>query len=124
MLKLGPLGLDGSGKPMVYDSKTDHFILGTTDKKMLVLNAKDGSVLASIPVQGPVDETVIDEGPRRVFGADKAGVVEVIDLDQNKVVATIPSEKNAHTLAVEPKTHHLFVSLNEGNTVAVFTPSM
>ncbi len=114
--------IHGSSKPMVYDGKTDHFILGTTDRKMLVLDAKDGNMIASIPVQGAVDETVIDERARRAFVADRAGVVEVIDLDRNKVVATIPTEKNTHTLAVDPKTHRLFVYLNEGNKVAAFAP--
>lgn len=62
--------IQGSGKPLVFDPKTNHFLLGTTDKKMLVLGAKDGSLIASIPVQGAVDETVIDEGARRAFVGD------------------------------------------------------
>ena len=113
-------GIQGSGKPIVYDHKTDHFILGTTDKKMLVLAGKDGGVITEIPVQGAVDETVVDESVRRAYVGDKAGVVEVIDLDQSTVVDTIPAEKNVHTLAIDTKTHRVFVYRNESNKVDVF----
>ncbi len=115
-------GIKGSAKPMVYDAKTNHFILGTTDHKMLVLN-KDGSMVGTIPVKGAVDETVIDEGARRAYVGDKAGVIEVIDLDQNKIVDTLPSEKNVHTLAVDPNTHDVYVYRNESNKVDVFRKS-
>lgn len=116
-------GIKGSAKPMVYDAKTNHFVLGTTDGKMLVLDAKDGSVLASIPVAGKVDETVIDESLRRAYVGDKAGKIEVIDLDQNKVVDSLPSEKNVHTLAVDPQSHQVFVYRNVSNKVDVFEPA-
>jgi DNA-binding beta-propeller fold protein YncE len=116
-------GIKGSGKPMVYDAKTNHFILGTTDRRMLVLDGDTGSVVTAIPVKGPVDETVIDEGLRRAYVGDKAGVIEVIDLDTNRVVETLPSEKNVHTLAVDPVSHAVYVYRNESNKVDVFAPA-
>jgi DNA-binding beta-propeller fold protein YncE len=116
-------GIKGSGKPMVYDANTNHFILGTTDLKMLVLDADTGKMIAAIPVKGKVDETVIDEGLRRAYVGDKAGVIEVIDLDTNKVVSTLPSEKNVHTLAVDPVSHAVYVYRNESNKVDVFVPA-
>jgi DNA-binding beta-propeller fold protein YncE len=116
-------GIEGSAKPIVYDSKTDRFILGTTDMKMLVLDGKTGNVVSSIPVSGKVDETVIDEAARRAYVGDKAGKVEVIDLDQDKVVDTLPSEPNVHTLAVDTKTHRIFVYRNVSNKVDVFEPT-
>ncbi len=113
-------GIKGSGKPMVYDAKTNHFILGTTDLKMLVLDADTGNVLSAIPVEGKVDETVIDEGLRRAYVGDKAGLIEVIDLDTNTVVDSLPSEPNVHTLTVDPVSHVVYVYRNESNKVDVF----
>jgi DNA-binding beta-propeller fold protein YncE len=113
-------GIKGSGKPMVYDGKTNHFILGTTDLKMLVLDGDTGKVLSEIPVKGKVDETVIDEGLRRAYVGDKAGVIEVIDLDSNTVVDSLPSEPNVHTLTVDPVSHAVYVYRNESNKVDVF----
>jgi DNA-binding beta-propeller fold protein YncE len=116
-------GIQGSAKPMVYDRHTNRFILGTTDKKMLVLNGTTGDLVSSIQVAGAVDETVIDESARRAFVGDKSGVIEVIDLDTDKIVDTIASEKNVHTLAVDPVSHRLFVYRNESNKVDVFDPT-
>ncbi|HTU54078.1 MAG TPA: hypothetical protein VMF62_08915 [Acetobacteraceae bacterium] len=115
-------GIKGTAKPLVYDQKTDRFILGTTDMKMLVLDGKTGNVVASIPVSGKVDETVIDEAARRAFVGDKAGKVEVIDLDTDEVVDTLPSEPNMHTLAVDTKNHLVFVYRDVSNKVDVFEP--
>jgi DNA-binding beta-propeller fold protein YncE len=115
-------GIEGQAKPVVYDGKTNHFLLGTTDLKMLVLDGNSGKALASVPVKGKVDETVIDEGARRAYVGDKAGLIEVIDLDSNKVIDTLPSEPNVHTLTVDPKTHAVYVYRNESNKVDVFQP--
>ena len=115
-------GIQGSAKPMVFDGKTGHLLLGTTDKDMLVLDSRSGKVVATIPVQGSVDETAIDETARRAFVGDKDGLIEVIDFDSNTVVDRIPSEKNVHTLTVDPKTHAVFVYRNESNKVDVFEP--
>ena len=110
----------GDVKPMVYDEKTNHLIAGTTDKKMLVLDADSGAAVASIPLQGGVDETAIDVAARRAFVGDKGGMVEVIDLDTNKIVDTLPSEKNMHTVGVDTDTHRVYVYKNENNKVDVF----
>ncbi len=112
--------IKGSVKPIVYDPKTNHFFLGTTDKKMLVLDGDSGKVINAIPVKGAVDETVIDSGVRRAFVGDKAGIVEVIDLDSNRVVDTLPSEPNVHTLTLDPSSHTVYVYRNVSNKVDVF----
>ena len=112
--------IKGSVKPIVYDEKTNRFILGTTDKKMLLLDGDSGKVLGAIPVKGAVDETVIDAGARRAFVGDKAGIIEVIDLDSAKVVDTLPSETNVHSLAVDPGSHSVYVYRNVSNKVDVF----
>ncbi len=75
------------------------------------------SVAATIPVPGSVDATVIDAAARRAHVGGKPGVV---DLDSNTVLAKLPSEKNAHTLAVDTDTHAVTVHRNESNKVDLF----
>jgi DNA-binding beta-propeller fold protein YncE len=107
------VGVKGQTKPMVFDYKTGRFLLGTTDQQMLSVDAGSGRVVKAIPVKGKVDETVIDEAARRAFVGDKAGLIEVIDLDQAAVVDSPPSEPNVHTLAVDPASHSIYVYRNE-----------
>ncbi len=116
-------GIKTTAKAVAYDSKTGHVILGTSDKTELILDGKTGNVIATIPVKGAVDATVVDPGARRAFVADKAGLVEVIDLDTNKLVATIPSEKKMHTLGVDTRNHRVYVYRNVSNKVDVYAPA-
>ena len=113
-------GLTGSAKAAAYDAKTDHLIIGSGEKKLVVLDASTGKIVATIPVPGSVDATVIDAAARRAYVGDKSGVVDVVDLDSNTVVAKLPSEKNVHTLAVDTDTHAVYVYRNESNKVDVF----
>ncbi len=116
------VGVRGQTKPMVFDHKTGRFLVGTTDQQMLSVDAGTGRVMKTIPVKGKVDETVIDEIARRAFVGDKAGLIEVIDLDQAAVVDSLPSEPNVHTLAVDPGSHSIYVYRNESNKLDVFAP--
>ena len=117
------VGIKGSAKAAAYDAKTNHVIVGTGENKVLVIGADTGKVVATVAVPGPVDATVLDETIRRAYVGDKSGVVDIIDLDTDKLVGSLPSEKNAHTLAVDTKTHALYVYRNESNKVDVFTVS-
>ena len=114
--------VQGRVKPMVYDAQTRRFLVGTTERKMLVMN-EAGAVLGSIPVAGAVDETAIDEGLRRAYVGDKAGRIEIIDLDRLVVTGSLPSEPDVHTLAVDPASHRVFVYRNVSNKVDVFEPA-
>jgi DNA-binding beta-propeller fold protein YncE len=113
-------GVKSSAKGGVYDEKTHHLIFGTGDMKMLVVDARSGTLVTTIPVAGAVDQTAIDVAQRRAFLGDKSGNMEVVDLDTNQVVDHLVAEKNAHTLTVDTKTHRVFVYLNASNKVGVF----
>lgn len=117
-----PILSSGDVKPLVYDPVTNHFLAGTTNNQMLVLDGDTGKVLASIPISGSVDETAIDVGARLAYVGDKAGVVDIINLDTNQLVGDLPAEKGMHTLAVDPTTHEVYVYENNANRVDVFAP--
>lgn len=110
----------GSTKSIAYDAKTGHLVVGTTDNAVLIMNAKDGKVVATIAVAGKVDQSVVDGRARRAYVGDKAGHIDVIDLDTNKLITTIPSDKNMHTLTVDTRTHTLYVYRDQMNKVDVF----
>jgi|SRR5579872_5446265 len=113
-------GIKKGAKTIAYDPKSDHLVVGTTDQDVLILNAKDGSVIATVPVDGAVDQSVVESATRRAYVGDKAGHVDVIDLDQNKRITTIPSDKNMHTLTVDSGNHDVYVYRDQGNKVDVF----
>lgn len=113
----------GDVKPLVYDPVTNHFLAGTTNNQMLVLDGDSGQVLATVPISGSVDETAIDVGARLAFVGDKAGVVDIINMDTNQLVGDLPAEANMHTLTVDPTTHNVYVYENGSNRIDVFAPA-
>jgi VCBS repeat-containing protein len=120
IVKTWTLLSSGSVKPMVYDPKTNRFIVGTTNNQLLVVDADSGSVLKTIAISGSVDEGSIDVAGRRAFFGDKAGVADIVNLDSEQLVGGLPAEKNMHTLAVDPTTHEVYVYENNRNTVDVY----
>jgi DNA-binding beta-propeller fold protein YncE len=117
-------GIKSDAKPMAYDSRTKRLVIGTRDQKMLIVDPANGKLVTTVPFTGgDIDQTTIDVAARRAFMGDKSGNLEVMDLDSNSVIDHISTEKSVHTLAVDPKTHRLFVYLNVSNKVAVFEPS-
>ncbi len=65
------VGITGSAKAAAFDAKSNHLIVGTGEKKVLVLDANTGKVVATIPVPGAVDATIIDETARRAYEATR-----------------------------------------------------
>jgi DNA-binding beta-propeller fold protein YncE len=118
------VGITSAAKAAAYDPKTNHLIVGTGEKLVMVIDADTGKLVAKVPVAGAVDATIVDPGTRRAFEGDKSGVVDIIDLDSNKVVDSLPSEKNTHTLTVNTDSHAIYVYRNESNKVDVFEPVM
>jgi DNA-binding beta-propeller fold protein YncE len=64
----------------------------------------------------------VDSALRRAFVADRAGQVDVIELDHGLLLAAIPSEPEAHSLTVDPRTHLLYVYREQSNKVDVLAP--
>jgi YVTN family beta-propeller protein len=113
----------GSVKPAVYDPVTNHFLVGTTNNQMLVVDGNNGTVLSTIAIPGSVDETAIDVSARLAYVGDKSGVVDLINLDTNQLAGQLPAEVNMHTLTVDPTTHDVYVYENGRNTVDVYAPT-
>jgi len=58
ILAVWDFGGQSDAKGGIYDSKTNHVIFGTGDKKMLVVDGASGKLVTTIPIAGAVDQTV------------------------------------------------------------------
>ena len=83
---------------------------------------------ARFPVGGGPDSVAYDAGLHRIYVTGRAGDLCVIMRDSNGAIATldkIPLHYGAHTLAVDPESHRLYVgyaSLVIAPRIAVFSP--
>ena len=83
---------------------------------MVVLDAVSGKVITSLPIGERVDGIVYDPSSRRAFSSNGDGTMTVVQeapRDSFKVLENIATRKGARTIAVNVKTHHLYLPTAE-----------
>jgi len=96
----------------------------------IIIDDTDGHVVATITEVGGSDEVWYNPGDNRYYTASRSmtsngmkdgkptPVVGVIDAGTNKWITNIPSGKNAHSVAVDPRNNRVYVPIPTG--IAVF----
>jgi DNA-binding beta-propeller fold protein YncE len=81
---------------------------------MVVLDADNGKVLARLPIGRGSDGCVFDPERGLAFSSNGGdGTLTVVKEEapgQFGVVATIPTQQSARTMAIDPKTHRIYLS--------------
>jgi YVTN family beta-propeller protein len=81
------------------------------NKKMAIVDADNGTVLATPPIGEGCDATAFDADRGLAFASAGDGTITVIKEDSPgkfSVVQTVTTQKSARTMAVDDKTHQLF----------------
>jgi YVTN family beta-propeller protein len=95
------------------DRKHRRLFVGCDNKMMAVVDADSGKVLATPAIGDGVDATTFDDGTGLAFascGGD--GVLTVVkeeSPDKFSVAENVPTQKGARTIALDSKTHNIFV---------------
>ncbi len=115
-LKLVHLWATSPGKEptgLAYDPKSARLFAGCANQKMIVLSAKTGKIEASVPIGKGVDAAAFDSGLGLSFTSNgRSGTISIVGADaQGKpaLLATLSTHSGARTLALDPKTHALYV---------------
>jgi DNA-binding beta-propeller fold protein YncE len=114
----GPTGI-------AYDRATDRIFSGC-NRTSVVLDASTGKVVATIPNGTRVDALGWDPGKKLIFipngGEGNVTVVHQDSADKYTVVATVPTFAGAKTIAVDPKTHNVYLFQPERGPVPPSAP--
>jgi len=106
---------------IAMDPKTRRIFSGCDNKMMSVMDADTGKVVATVPIGEGVDATWFDPGTKYVFDScGRDGVLTVIhedSPDKYTVVENVPTEKGARTMALNPKTHVVYLALAQTETL-------
>lgn len=81
------------------------------NKKMAIVDADSGKVLATPAIGDGCDATAFDAGRGLVFASAGDGTITVIKEDaaaEFSVLQTVTTQKSARTMAVDRRTHRLF----------------
>jgi len=111
-----------SPSSMAMDRQNRRLFLGCRSKVMAVMNADTGEVITTLPIGDHVDATAFDRETGLIFNSNGEGTVTVIrqeSPDKYSEVETVKTVPRAKTMALDPKTHQLFLSTAEGGQFEV-----
>ncbi|GAC1368534.1 MAG: hypothetical protein NVSMB30_05210 [Hymenobacter sp.] len=94
-----------------YDPRTNRLFSGCANEKLVVTDSKTGHQVAVLPIGKGTDGAVFDPATNNIITSNGSGTLTVIHQDsptKYTVVANVPTARGARTLALNPKTHHLF----------------
>jgi YVTN family beta-propeller protein len=120
--KRWPTAPCASPSSMAMDRANRRLFLGCRSKVMAVMNADTGQVITTLPIGDHVDATAFDPETRLIFNSNGEGTISVIredSPDKYSVVETVKTLPRAKTMALDPKTHQLFLSTAESGQFEV-----
>jgi YVTN family beta-propeller protein len=111
-----------SPSSMAMDRPNRRLFIGCRSKVMAVMNADTGQVITTLPIGDHVDATAFDPDSRLIFNSNGEGTITVIHQDspdKYSVVENVKTLPRAKTMALDPKTHQLFLSTAEAGQFEV-----
>jgi YVTN family beta-propeller protein len=84
-----------------------------SNNKMAVVNADSGQVITTVAIGNGPDAAAYDPGSKLVFSSNGEGNLTVVkqdSADKYTVLATVPTERSARTMALDAKTHKIYMS--------------
>jgi YVTN family beta-propeller protein len=111
-----------SPSSIAMDRENRRLFIGCRSKVMAVMNADTGQVITTLPIGDHVDATAFDPDSKLIFNSNGEGTITVIrqeSPDKYSVVENVKTLPRAKTMALDPKTHQLFLSTAESGQFEV-----
>src|SRR5579863_8344745 len=107
---------------LAIDQKNHRLFSVCGNKKMMVVDADTGKVVATVAIGEDPDAAGFDPGTQLVFSSNgESGDLTVIhqdSADKYRVVENVPTKKYARTMAIDFKTHNIFLPIADFEPVA------
>lgn len=97
---------------LAYDRAHERLFSGCGNQRLMVVDATSGRVVTSAPIGDGVDAGAFDPATGLAFASTGDGNVTVLHEetpDSLRVVATVPTQRGARTMALDPGSHRVFV---------------
>ena len=107
---------------IAMDPANRRLFVGCRSKVMAVMNADTGQVITTLPIGDHVDATAFDPETNLIFNSNGEGTISVIhedSPDKYSAVETVKTLPRAKTMALDSKTHRLFLSTAENGQFEV-----
>jgi len=110
----GPHGLE-------FDSSGNRLLCACDEGKLVSLDSRSGEVLGTLGLSGAPDVVFLDHALRHLYVAiGDPGVIDVIDIAAWKTREVVPTERGAHTVALDESAHRVYAFLPQTHRASVF----
>jgi DNA-binding beta-propeller fold protein YncE len=92
------------------------FSAGREPQMLVMMDADTGKVLQSMPISSGADAAVYDADTGQVFVSTREGMIHIFhedSPDKLSEVETVKTEYGAKTMALDPKTHNIYVTTSD-----------
>ncbi|MBV8857521.1 MAG: YncE family protein [Acidobacteria bacterium] len=110
---------------LAFDRKHRRLFSVGSNKLMAVVNADTGKVLTTLPIGSGVDAAAFDPETGFIFSSNGEGTLTIMhedSPDKYSVVETVTTQKGARTMALDPKTHQVYLVTAEFGPPPAPTP--
>ena len=89
--------------------------------KLVLLDLASGKVMTSTDIAQRVDEIAYDPDVESAYCASGLGIISVVSMAKNglHLLDTVPSSPGAHSIAVDPETHTVWIAFAKDNKAYV-----
>jgi YVTN family beta-propeller protein len=97
---------------IAFDSKNRRLFATCHNKMLVMLDTETGKIVASVPIGAGTDGCAFDDATQLVFASCGDGTTTIVKEESpNKltVVQTLKTERGARTIALDPKTHRIYL---------------
>ena len=106
-----PAGQSPTG--LALDAANHRLFVTGMQRKLVILDSRDGALVATLPIGSLSDGVDYDPGLHRAYTANGIGSMTVIQEyspDRYAVVETVSTRFGSHALAVDPVTHRIYLA--------------
>ena len=103
---------------LALDNENHRLFSVCGNKLMVVSDVQTGKVITTLPIGDGCDGVAFDPVLKRAYSSNGEGnitVVQEVNKDKFVVAGTVTTQKSARTIAVNTKTHHLYLPAAEFN---------
>ena len=111
-----PIAPGKSASGLAIDRKTMRLFAGCDNKLLIVMDAKNGKVITSVPIGDECDAVGFDKELNTVYSSNGEGTLTIIKESPSgkfSVAQNLKTKKGARTLAVDPGTHLVYLPTGE-----------
>jgi DNA-binding beta-propeller fold protein YncE len=107
-----PIAPGAEATGLAIDLAHHRLFIGCHNQLMVMMDSVDGKVVASVPIGQGVDATAFDPATQLAFSSNGEGTVTIAREETPEkltVVQTLTTERSARTMALDPKTHRIYL---------------